>query len=94
MMRISRIKTILILIATFVGCLLAVPSLMTEEARRAVYGALPSWVPQRAVSLGLDLQGGAHVLLEIDKPDLIRSMTTTLRDDCLLYTSPSPRDRG
>jgi preprotein translocase subunit SecD len=81
MMRISRIKTILILIATFVGCMLAVPSLMSEDTRRAVYGYLPSWVPQRAVSLGLDLQGGAHVLLEIDKPDLIRSMTTTLRDD-------------
>lgn len=81
MMRISRVKTILILVATLIGCLLALPSLMSEQTRRSVYGVLPSWVPQKAVSLGLDLQGGAHVLLEIDKPDLIRSMNTQLRDD-------------
>ncbi|MGL4437651.1 MAG: protein translocase subunit SecD [Bosea sp. (in: a-proteobacteria)] len=81
MMRISRIKSILILLATFIGCLLAVPSLMPEATRKAVFSVLPSWMPQKAVSLGLDLQGGAHVLLEIDKPDLIRSMTTQLRDD-------------
>jgi preprotein translocase subunit SecD len=81
MMRISRIKTILILLATFIGCMLALPSLMNESTRKSVFGMLPSWVPQKAVSLGLDLQGGAHVLLEIDKPDLIRSMTTQLRDD-------------
>ena len=81
MMRISRVKTILILLATFIGCMLALPSLMNESTRKSVFGVLPSWVPQKAVSLGLDLQGGAHVLLEIDKPDLIRSMTTQLRDD-------------
>lgn len=81
MMRISRIKSILILLATLIGCLLAVPSLMPEATRTAVFSSLPSWVPQKSVSLGLDLQGGAHVLLEIDKPDLIRSMTTQLRDD-------------
>jgi preprotein translocase subunit SecD len=81
MMRISRIKSILIILASLLGCLLAVPSLMPETTRKAVFGALPAWVPQKAVALGLDLQGGAHVLLEIDKPDLMRSMTTQLRDD-------------
>jgi preprotein translocase subunit SecD len=54
---------------------------MGEEMRRSALGWLPSWVPQKAVSLGLDLQGGAHVLLEIDQPDLIRSMVLQLRDD-------------
>ncbi len=81
MMRISRNKTIAILLATLIGCLLAIPSLMPASTRTAIYSVLPSWIPQRAVSLGLDLQGGAHVLLEIDKPDLIRSMVTQLRDD-------------
>ncbi len=81
MMRISRIKSILIVLVSLIGCLLAVPSLMPEATRRAVFSVLPAWVPQKAVALGLDLQGGAHVLLEIDRPDLIRSMTTQLRDD-------------
>ena len=31
--------------------------------------------------LGLDLQGGSHVLLEIDRAELVRSQVTQLRDD-------------
>jgi protein-export membrane protein SecD len=81
MMRISRIKSILILLATFIGCLLAVPSLMPEATRKAVFSALPSWLPQKAVALGLDLQGGVHMLVQVDQPDLIRSMTSQMRDD-------------
>ncbi len=81
MMRMSRGKTIAILLISLIGCLIAVPSLMSEQTRKTALGWLPSWVPQKAVSLGLDLQGGAHVLLEIDKPDLQRSMVLQLRDD-------------
>ncbi len=81
MMRMSRGKTIAILLISLIGCLIAVPSLMSEQTRRSALGWLPSWIPQKAVSLGLDLQGGAHVLLEIDKPDLQRSMVLQLRDD-------------
>jgi protein-export membrane protein SecD len=81
MMRISRIKSILIMLATLIGCLLAVPSLIPQSMRAGVFGALPSWVPKKAVALGLDLQGGVHMLLEIDQPDLIRSMVVQMRDD-------------
>lgn len=81
MMRISRPKAIAILLISLLGCLLAVPSLMGEATRKAALGWLPSWIPQKAVSLGLDLQGGAHVLLEIDKADLTRTMVLQLRDD-------------
>src|SRR5690606_12250818 len=33
------------------------------------------------IVLGLDLQGGSHVLLEVDSNDLVRSQVATLRDD-------------
>lgn len=79
MMRMSRGKTIAILLISLIGCLIAVPSLMSEATRKTALGWLPAWVPQKAVSLGLDLQGGAHVLLEIDKADLTRSMVLQLR---------------
>ena len=36
----------------------------------------------KKINLGLDLQGGSYLLLEIDNEPVI----------CLLYTSPSPRD--
>ncbi len=81
MMRISRPKAIAILLASLIGCLIAIPSLIPEQSRSTALGWLPSWIPQKAVSLGLDLQGGAHVLLEIDKADLTRSMVLQLRDD-------------
>jgi preprotein translocase subunit SecD len=81
MMRISRGKQIAIILISLLGCLLAVPSLLSDSQRAFLARTLPSWVPQQAVALGLDLQGGAHVLLEIDKPDLIRSMVVQLRDD-------------
>jgi preprotein translocase subunit SecD len=69
-----------------IGLLLAVPSLMTREQREAFRSSLPGWVPSwllpsRAIVLGLDLQGGSHVLLEVDVPDLLRTQTTQLRDD-------------
>ena len=86
MLRFSRAKIIMTIGSVLIGLLLAVPSLMTREQRQAYISGLPSWipawiVPTRAIVLGLDLQGGSHILLEVDQPDLIRSQALTLRDD-------------
>ena len=34
--------------------------------RTSVRAKLPPWLPNQAVSLGLDLQGGSYLLLEVD----------------------------
>ncbi len=86
MLRFSRAKVIVTIGAILIGLMLAVPSLMTREQREAVQNSLPrfvpSWlVPSRAIVLGLDLQGGSHVLLEVDVQDLLRTQTAQLRDD-------------
>ena len=86
MLRFSKTKIILTIGFLLVGMLLAVPSLLTREQRQAMVAAIPSWlpswiVPTRAIVLGLDLQGGSHLLLEVDRADLVRSQNTTLRDD-------------
>jgi preprotein translocase subunit SecD len=86
MLRFSTPKVVAILATVIIGCLLAVPSLMTRETRTAIQQSIPGWVPSwlvptRAIVLGLDLQGGSHVLLEVDVPDLIRTNANTLRDD-------------
>ena len=62
--------------------------------------SIPQWlsgIGGKAMSLGLDLRGGVHFLLEVD----MNAVTTMALDRyynelraCLLYTSPSPRDRG
>ena len=44
------------------GVLALVPNFLSEQAREA----LPGWLPNRAITLGLDLQGGSYLLLEVD----------------------------
>ena len=86
MLRLQARKVILVLLVLFFGCGLAVPNLFSPETRKSIEENAPSWIPRfllptHAVVLGLDLQGGSHVLLEIDRADLIRSQVTQLRDD-------------
>lgn len=71
MLRFSTTKVVLMLAVSAFICLLAVPNLMAPETRNALREAIPGWVPSwlvptQAVVLGLDLQGGSHVLLEVD----------------------------
>jgi preprotein translocase subunit SecD len=86
MLRFSTPKVVAILAAILFGFLVAMPNLLTADQRASMRASVPSWVPSwlvptQAVTLGLDLQGGSHVLLEVDVNDLIRSQTTGLRDD-------------
>ena len=54
----SRIATILVLLA---GLLIALPNALPENVRDRI----PAWLPHQAVTLGLDLQGGSYLLLEV-----------------------------
>ena len=42
---------------------------------------MPDWLPKRQMTLGLDLQGGSHILLQIDRQDLADERLETTRDD-------------
>ena len=42
---------------------------------------MPSWLQPNSIVLGLDLQGGAHLLYEVDRGDVVRTMVGNLRDD-------------
>ncbi|MBX9931075.1 MAG: protein translocase subunit SecD [Methylobacterium sp.] len=86
MLRFSRTKIVTTLAIILIGLSLAVPSFFSADQRKGFMAALPSWfpswiVPTRAIVLGLDLQGGSQILLEIDQNDLLKSQTTGLRDD-------------
>src|SRR5690349_10661235 len=86
MLRFSTTKIALTIGAVLIGLLLAVPSAFTPEQRKAFAQAVPNWIPSwmvptRAIVLGLDLQGGSHVLLEVDVADLARTQVVQLRDD-------------
>src|SRR5665647_1475582 len=81
MLRFARWKVASILAMTLISILLIVPSLLSPTTRESLQKSLPHWIPARAIVLGLDLQGGAHLLLEVDSSDVIRSQVNNLRDD-------------
>ncbi|BCJ91066.1 hypothetical protein IZ6_18010 [Terrihabitans soli] len=75
MLHYSRTKTLLTLLIVGLGLLLVVPNLVSPEVR----AKLPSWA-QRTIVLGLDLQGGSHILLEVDGNALRAERLESLRD--------------
>src|SRR6202161_4062514 len=72
----TRWKAVAILLTALAVCLCAVPSFFPESTIRN----WPGWA-QRHVVLGLDLQGGSHLLLEVDANDVRRQKVEGLRDD-------------
>jgi preprotein translocase subunit SecD len=72
----SRWKALAIVLTAVVVCLFAVPNFVPES----VVQRWPKWA-QRHVVLGLDLQGGSHILLQVDANDVRRQKVDTLRDD-------------
>jgi SecD/SecF fusion protein len=51
-----------------IGIALALPNLLTSEQ----LASLPNWLPKQQVTLGLDLRGGSHLVLEIDSRGLVQ----------------------
>ena len=80
MLRFARWKIISILSMTALAFLVIVPSLLGPATRDALIAHSPKWLPVRAIVLGLDLQGGSHVLLEVDSPSVVKTMVDNLRD--------------
>ena len=81
MLRFATWKIVAILMMTAVAILVIVPSLLPPATRAAITHSLPNWVPMRTIVLGLDLQGGSHVLLEVDSNSVIKTEVQNLRDD-------------
>src|SRR5215472_11820806 len=76
MLYISKGKALAILATAFLVILCAVPNFFSDSLMQK----LPSWA-QRHVVLGLDLQGGSHILLQVDANDVLKQKVEALRDD-------------
>src|SRR5476651_2331433 len=76
MLYFTRWKAAAIVLTAFVVCLFALPNFLPDT----VVQSWPKWA-QRHVVLGLDLQGGSHILLEVDTKTVRKDMLETLRDD-------------
>jgi preprotein translocase subunit SecD len=76
MLYFSRWKALATLLTAFIVCLFAVPNFFPEKTIKS----WPAWA-QRHMVLGLDLQGGSHILLEVDLADVRKQKVEVLRDD-------------
>jgi preprotein translocase subunit SecD len=76
MLYFSRWKAVATILTALLVCLFAVPNFFPEKTVRS----WPKWA-QRHVVLGLDLQGGSHILLEVDINDVRKQKVEALRDD-------------
>ncbi len=77
MLHFTRWKTISIWLVVVVSMLLAVPNLFSKST----LDMLPSWLPKKQMPLGLDLQGGSHLLMQVERADLVKDRVETIRDD-------------
>jgi len=76
MLYFTRWKATAIVLTAFVVCLFAVPNFLPEK----MVQSWPKWA-QRHVVLGLDLQGGSHILLEVDSNAVRKEKLEATRDD-------------
>jgi preprotein translocase subunit SecD len=76
MLYFTRWRAAAIILTALIVCLFAVPNFLPAS----VVDSLPKWA-QRHIVLGLDLQGGSHILLEVDTKSVRKDMLEALRDD-------------
>jgi preprotein translocase subunit SecD len=76
-MTLSRWKVIVVLAALLFGLVFALPNVLPATVR----DQLPPFLPKKTLNLGLDLQGGSYLLLEVDTAALIKEKVTNLGED-------------
>jgi len=88
MLEFPRWKVWLIGLVIAVGILLSIPSLL---AGTPAAGSWPKWLPQYKISLGLDLAGGSHLLLEADAQDAQKQRLQAMEDSVATELRRDPR---
>lgn len=77
MIHFPKWQAITIMLVCLIGIIFSVPNVLG----RKFVETLPEWVPHRQVSLGLDLQGGSYLLLEVDLDRAMTEYTDTVLEE-------------
>lgn len=94
----AKWKIALVIAVCVLGVAFAAPNLVN----RTTTESLPGWLPNQQISLGLDLQGGSHLLLEVEAQTVINerlvaivdSVRSSLRSERIRYTGLGVKDGG
>ena len=77
MIQMSRWKVILLALALVLGLLFSYANALSPAQR----AALPGWAPKPTLNLGLDLQGGSYLLLQVDVAAMREKRLSNLSED-------------
>ncbi|HVX37360.1 MAG TPA: protein translocase subunit SecD [Hyphomicrobium sp.] len=77
MLHFTRWKIVVTLLTCLAGFLVALPNFFPKETVQS----WPSFMPKKQLTLGLDLQGGAHLLLAMDQDEIKKDWINNLRDE-------------
>ena len=72
----AKWKIILVLVVCALGIAYAAPNFVDRSATEQ----LPDWMPNQQVSLGLDLQGGSHLLIQVETAPVIQEQLESVMD--------------
>ena len=72
----SKFKIILVCVVCLMGFGFSAPNFFGNK----FIEVLPDWLPHKQVSLGLDLRGGSHLLLEVDVASVMKEHLESLVD--------------
>jgi SecD/SecF fusion protein len=77
MLQFSPIRTAIIAIVALMGLIYTIPNFLTKDQ----LAAYPNWLPHQTMTLGLDLQGGSYLLLQVNKAGIVADRLAELRRD-------------
>ncbi len=79
MLQFDRVKTGFIVAICLLGVLFASPNLFPRSTVES--NDWPGFLPNRQINLGLDLQGGVHILFEVGMDEVVHDKLLTMRDN-------------
>ena len=82
MFRTSTFKILLIWLTLALGFYATLPTVLGPAVMKQASSVVPEFLlPKGTVKLGLDLQGGVHVMLEADRAGITRDLVRQLQED-------------
>ena len=77
MLQFSPIRTAIIVIVALLGLFYTIPNFLTKDQ----LAAWPAFLPKQTMVLGLDLQGGSYLLLQVNRQGVIDDRLQELKRD-------------
>jgi SecD/SecF fusion protein len=74
-MKTSPIRSALIILVALISMVMVLPNFFDDET----VAGWPDFLPDQKIVLGLDLQGGSHLLLQVNREDIISQRIGDIR---------------